>query len=214
MRNKPIPESAEFDDPLWTSSFLDLANSMIVLGARPKLIGRYTGLSIRAIRERYRRLVGKEAPGGRLQQTQTKAFSTPNSRGGHDWLVQAAAFAGVFLKIESAMNDEPVNRGWLLVTAYATYRRLTDPMLESTPKLNRLSLNTAYEIMTYLGYGSNRKFAPLSLQRCAVCGTGRLVVTEIETDSQSCPMCSINKRYVHLLNNVERNAAQKRLSAA
>ena len=214
MRYKPIPESASFDDPLWTSAFLDLANSMIIFGGRPKLIARYTGLSPKAIRERYRRLMGKEAPCGRLQQTLPRSFAIPHSRGSQEWLVQSAAFAGVFLKIEDAMkNDEPINRGWLLVTAFATYCHLTNPIQESAPKLTRLSLNAAYDLMTHLGYGSNRKLASLSLQKCAVCGAGRLVVTGIELDSQSCPMCAINKRYTQLLENSERNAVQKRSAA-
>ena len=126
----PIPEYAKFEDPLWTSRFLDLANAMVLMGAKPKLIARYTGLSSKAIAERYKRLTGQEAPAGRLQQTQPRHYALPHNRGGLDWNLQAATFSSIYLKIEKAL-DEPANRGWLLLTAYQAYYRLTDAMQQA-----------------------------------------------------------------------------------
>lgn len=204
----PIPESADINDPLWTSNFLDLANAMVLMGGKPKLIARYTGLPPKAIAERYKRLTGQEAPAGRLQQTQPKHYAVPHNRGGLDWNLQSAAFASIYLKIEKAL-DEPANRGWLLLTAYQAYVRLTDPLQQALPRLTRISLNNAYDLMTHLGYGYSRKSAPLSLKACGDCGGSYLVITEQELDHQGCPMCAIQRRYMQLVENSERISASR-----
>lgn len=204
----PIPESAKFDDPLWTSRFLDLANAMVLMGGKPKLIARYTGLSPKAIADRYKRLTGQEAPAGRLQQTQPKHYAIPHNRGGLDWNLQSAAFASIYLKIERAL-DEPANRGWLLLTAYQAYFRLTDSLQQALPKLSRITLNNAYDLMTHLGYGHGRKSAPLALKDCNDCGGSYLVITELELDHQTCPMCAIQKRFSKLVENSERISASR-----
>ena len=209
----PISEAAQYDDPLWTSRFLDLANAMVLMGGKPKLICRYTGLSPKALADRYKRLTGQEAPSGRLQQTQPKHYAIPHNRGGRDWNLQAAAFASIYLKIERAL-DEPANRGWLLFTAYQAYYRLTDPLQQVLPKLPRITLNNAYDLMTHLRYGHGRKSAPLILKDCHECGASYLVCNEIELDNQSCPMCAIQKRYVGLVENAERISASRKLAAA
>ena len=199
----PIPEYAKFEDPLWTSRFLDLANAMVLMGGKPKLIARYTGLSQKAIAERYKRLTGQEAPAGRLQQTQPRHYAIPHNRGGLDWNLQAATFSSIYLKIEKAI-DEPANRGWLLLTAYQAYFRLTDSLQQALPKLSRISLNNAYDLMTHLGYGHGRKSAPLRMKDCDDCGASYLVITELEFDHQSCPMCAIQKRFQMLVDNAEK----------
>lgn len=208
----PIPESAEVEDPVWKSRFLDLANTMVLLGGKPKLITRYTGLSSKAIADRFKRLTGQEAPAGRLQQMQPKHYAIAHNRGGLDWNIQAAAFASVYLKMEAALEG-PVNRGWLLTTAYQAYRYLTDPLQHHMPSLTRVSLNNAYDLMTHLGYGHSRQFAPLALTDCQVCGGSYLIVTEAERDGQSCPMCAIQRRFATLVSNSERIAAARQLAA-
>lgn len=204
----PIPESAQHDDPVWTSRFLDLANEMVLVGAKPKLIARYTGLSPKAIADRYKRLTNQPAPPGRLQQTQPKNFAVPHSRGGLDWNLQSAAFASIYLKLERAFV-ESVNRGWLLLTAYQTYHRLTDPLQRKLPRLCRININNAYDLMTHLRYGISRQGAPLALKDCPDCSASYLIITEIELDHQSCPMCAIQARYARLVENSERIATTR-----
>lgn len=208
----PIPETAQFDDPLWTSRFLDLAHAMIMLDGKPKLIARYTGLSAKSIADRYKRLTGHEAPAGRLQQAQPKHFAIPHNRGGLDWNIQAAAFAAVYLKIEAAL-DEPPNRGWLLTAAFQAYQRLTDPILAVMPDLPRVGFNTGYDLMTHLGYGYGRKSAALALKQCDVCGASHLIITTAELDNQSCPMCAIQRRYALLVENASRIQSCRRARA-
>ena len=209
----PIPESAQFDDPVWAGRFQDLANQMVLLSAKPKLISRYTGLTAKAISDRYQRLTGHVGSPGRLPQSQPKHYAIPHSRAGLDWTVQSAAFASIYLKLERAF-EEPVNRGWLLVTAFQAYQRLTDPLQRKLPRLCRINFNNAYDLVTHLRYGISRKDAPLALQNCSSCGTSYLVITELELDHQSCPMCAIQARYRLLVENSERISATRQASAA
>ncbi len=205
----PIPQHAEFDDPIWTGRFLDMANAMVLMGAKPKLIMRYTGLSQKAVTMRYKRLTGEEAPCGHNKTNLPKFFATPHNRGGLDFNMQAAAFAGIYLKLEEAMG-EPVNLGWLLLTSYQAYVRLTDTISEAVPKLTRLSINQAYTLATHLGISDRmRNSATLALKDCGDCGTNYLVLTEAEIDNQRCPMCAIHGRYATWIENGKKVAAAR-----
>lgn len=188
----PIPESAKFDDPIWISRFMDLADLMVSFGGKPKLICRYTGLPAKVVAVRYKALTGREAQAGRLPQSGPGHYALPNNRGGLGWNLQAAAFASIYLRMEAAL-DEPVNRGWLLATSYQAYLRLTDPLRMSIPDLQRLGFNVAYDLMTHLCRGRARKSPSLELRNCGVCGTSFLVVTGGLAKRQACPMCGIQR---------------------
>ena len=204
----PIPKSAQFDDPIWKSRFLDLANGMVMMEAKPVLIHRYTGLSPRVIAELYKRLTGREAPPGRLQQALPKHYAIYHNRGGLEWILQTAAYARTFLKFEKALDIVP-NHGWLLLHSYQAYLRLTDPLQQEIPSLSRVSLNNAYDMMIHLGVGPSRKGASLVLRDCEECGGSRLVVTDQELDHQTCPMCAIQKRYMKLVENSQKISADR-----
>lgn len=207
----PIPAHAEFDDPLWFGRFSDLANAMILLGAKPKLVANYTGLNQKSITERYRRLTGQEPPGGRMAQAQPKFFCNPNANG-HDFTLQSAIFATIYLKLERAM-DEPAHAGWLLVTAYQAYLRLTDSIADQLPRLNRLTLSHSYDLMMHVGF-RRRNMAAISLKECECCGTTYLVANDYEKDqAEECPLCAMQRRQEQLAVNLDRTK-QKRFAAA
>ena len=206
----PIPESAQFDDPIWKSRFLDLANGMVLMGAKPVLIHRYTGLSPKVIAELYKRLTGQEAPSGRLQQALPKHYAIPHNRGGLEWILQTAAYASTFLKFEKALDIVP-NRGWLLLHSYQAYMHLTDPLQQEIPRLSRVTLNNAYDMMIHLGVGPTRKGARLALRDCDECGGSHLVVTDQELDHQTCPMCAIQKRFMRLVENSQKISADRQM---
>ncbi|MBZ0096788.1 MAG: hypothetical protein K8H75_15645 [Sulfuricella sp.] len=195
----PIPESATIEDPLWTARFHDLANAMVLMSTRPKIISRYTGLSPRQVTERYVRLTNDVASPGRMGNGHPKRFAIPHDRGGLDWTIQSAVFTNCYLELEAAMG-ELVNRGWLLATTYHAYCRLTEPAFQET-KMRRLTINAAYDLMTHVGFGQYRKRAALAQQQCECCGTHFLVVTEAELDNQHCPMCALDKNYQRLVEN-------------
>lgn len=197
---EPIPEYASFDDPVWRGRFLDLANRMVLMRAKPVLIHRYTGLSPKIIAELYKRLTGEEAPSGRLQQALPKHYAIPHNRGGLEWILQTAAYASTFVKFEKALDVVP-NKGWLLLHSYEAYIRLTDKLQQEVPRLARVTLNNAYDMMIHLGTGPVRKGAKLALRDCPECGGSHLVVTDQELDHQACPMCAIQNRYLKLVEN-------------
>ncbi|MBX3669561.1 MAG: hypothetical protein KF778_14270 [Rhodocyclaceae bacterium] len=190
---KPIPLHAKLEDPVWTSRFLDLANTMVLFGGKPKLICRFTGLPAKAVAERYKLLTGRQAEAGRLPQAQPGYYACGHDNRNWDWNLQAAAFASIFLRIETAM-DEPVNLGWLLTTAYQAYYRLTDPLRVAIPDLQRVGFNSAYDLVRLLGFGEGRKSAPLALKDCKTCGASFLVIAKAPFRNHMCPMCGIQRR--------------------
>jgi hypothetical protein len=198
----PIPVSAFFHDPLWLGRFIDLANELVLMNAKPKIIARYTGLQSKAIATRYLRLNNTIAKKGRLKLASSRSFAAVHKRWGYDWNIQAATFASICLKIERSF-DFPLNRGWLLATAYKTYLSLTEGMMKPLPTLNRLTFDDAYDLMNH--FLPDR--AGLALHECNDCGTNYLVITEAELDGQNCPMCSMQQRFVNLLQNVEKITA-------
>lgn len=209
-QGSPIPANVDLDDPLWVGRFSDLANQMILLGAKPKLVACYTGLNQKAISERYRKLTGQEPPGGRMAQTQPKFFVASNANG-YDFNLQSAIFAKIYINLEAAMG-EPVHAGWLLVTAYQAYLRLTEDIASQVPRLARLTLGNAYDLMMHVGF-RRRHLATISLKECADCGSPYLVSTEVEKDACGCPLCAMQRRQDQLAVNLDRTK-QKRASGA
>lgn len=64
--------------------------------------------------------------------------------------------------------------------------------------MRRLSINSAYSLITHIGFGQYRKQAALAQMQCKCCKTNYLVVTEAELDNQNCPMCALDKNYRRL----------------
>ena len=191
----PIPDNADFRDPVWAPHFMQLANAFVLFGAKPKLITRYTGLAPKAIVERYLKLRGENPPHGRMQQTLAKTYATPSNRGSLPWTLQAAAFANIYRKLQTAYpRTTPINDGWMLAKAFETYTTLIEKQGNTDPRLG-LSITNAYDIKNYLNAGD------LALLACQDCGASYLILTDAELDGQNCPMCLIQKRYAMLVDN-------------
>lgn len=207
----PIPINAEFDDPLWMGRFSDLANEMILLGAKPKLVANYTGLPQKAISDRYRRLTGEDPPGGRMAQTQPKFFCAPNANG-FEFNLQSAIFAKIYIKLEEAMG-EPVHAGWLLVTAYQAYLRRTEAIADEVPRLSRLTLGNAYDLMMHVGF-RRRHMAAIVVKECGDCGSPYLLAAELERESCGCPLCAMQRRQDQLAVNLDRTRQNRKAVSA
>ena len=89
--------------------------------------------------------------------------------------------------------------------------RLTDPLQQEIPRLSRVTLNNAYDMMIHLGVGPTRKGARLALRDCDECGGSHLVVTDQELDHQTCPMCAIQKRFMRLVENSQKISADRQM---
>jgi hypothetical protein len=201
---QPIPKSASLSDPLWSGRLHDLADRMVSLEGKPKLIQYFTGLSSKTISTRYRLLRGTDAPAGRMGQTLPQHFVKAHNRGGQRFILQAASWASVFLSLEEATADafkEPVNRGWLLTSAMETYLDLTAPMRWREPDLPALTLNGAYELMNHLGYQDRRGNAALARACCSECHMMYLILRGGEPEDYDCPFCAIQHQKMQLVQN-------------
>lgn len=201
----PIPEDASYEDPLWEGRFSDLANAMVQYGAKPAIIRRFTGMANRQISLRYARLRDGVAKPGRLKSGLPRRFAIRQDRSSYDFILQSAVFAQVCMRIEDSFN-KPLNRGWLLVAAYRAYCRLTEQMVKHL-EIAPLDIDAAYDLMCHIGSTRYRQMAALQQRGCTSCGTQYLVLSDVEHDGQCCPMCAIDKRYRHL---VEQNELKRR----
>jgi hypothetical protein len=191
-----IPESAETDDPAWSGRFHELANAMVMYGAKSRLIQRFTGLKHKEIVQRCQILKGCEPAAGRLRSIKPARFVTRFDRSTNDFLLQCAAFAQCLTRIESAFT-EPLNRGWLLVMAYRTYDRLSERLVGAM-SLQKLDINVCWELMVHFGNARFRHLADIAQKSCSHCGTHFLALNAAEETSDFCPMCGIQQYYQRL----------------
>lgn len=188
----PIPHDATVDDPLWSARFHELANALILSGAKGKIVSWATGLTPKQVSNRYVKLCGKFPPLGRTGQGNPVSFARPTShRGGHAWTLQCAIFTGCYDRLKECMNG-PVHKAWLLYTAHETYIRLTeDAAIRGEP----IPINVAYDIVSH----TQGKQPTLKLHPCPDCEIRYLVLTSAELDHQDCPVCAIQKNCDHLI---------------
>ena len=201
---QPIPKSASLSDPLWSGRLYFLADRMVRLGGKPKLIQYFTGLSAKAISARYRLLCGTDAPAGRMGQTLPQHFAKAHNRGGQRFILQAATWASVFLNLEEATGDafkEPVNRGWLLTSALETYLGLIAPMRWREPDLPVITLNSGYELMNHLGHQARRGNSALARVCCSRCRMMYLILRGDDPEGYDCPFCAIQNHKTLLVEN-------------
>ena len=200
FQGSPIPKTATVDDPLWTARFHDLANALILCGAKGKIVSWATGLTQKQVSERYMKLCGQFPPLGRNGQAEPKNFARPSKKCGYGWILQCAIFAGCYDRLKECMI-EPVHKPWLLYTAYDAYRRLTQ--LDQA-RSEHIPINAAYDIVTH----TQCQCPTLKLHPCPECGIRYLVLTSAEMDNQNCPICAIQKNCDHLI-RTGTNAARK-----
>ena len=198
FQGTPIPDFASINDPLFAARFQDLANAMILHGAKGKLVQWATGLSAKQVTERYQKLCNTKPPLGRNGQADPKSFALPSQHKSRKWNIQSAIFASVYEQLRDSMV-EPVHKGWLLCTAYDSYVKLSncDPA-------DQIPFNNAYDIVNH----TQCKHPPLRLHPCKECGCSFLVLTNAELDNQECPVCAVGKRCEHLI-NIGSNRAKK-----
>ena len=204
FQGTPIPDYAKVDDPLWTARFHDLANTMILCGAKGKLVQWATGLSTKQVKERYQKLCSEKSPLGRNGQADPKTFALPSHHKSRAWNIQCAVFAGVYEKLRDSMT-EPAHRAWLLCTAYEIYTQLSTNV---NPE-DLVPFNNAYDIVNL----TQCKEPPLKRHPCSDCGVSYLVLTSAEIDNQDCPVCFMAKRCEHLI-SIGSNRTKKLSSEA
>jgi len=204
----PITRDAQPSDPRWEREFVELAHGLVMAGAKTKLIARYTGMSIRKIRSLYRLLRRMAAPAGPIVQGKARYYAVRITRTTSAWNIQCAIFLGCYERI-GMIAEEPLHRGWQLLTAFKIYLSVTEALKKSTAA-KRLDINQAYAVLTHCGFLEDPK-AELQRRECPSCLIRYPVVTTMPLKSQPCPVCSMNANSRRL---VEQGAPAGRKSAA
>jgi hypothetical protein len=201
----PIPE-ARPGDPRWEVAYLELANGLIMAGARAKLIERYTFLSHRRVSAMYRALRGISPPAGPTLQGKASYFTAANPESSAAWSIQCALFLACYERM-GTISTIPLQRGWRLLAAFNTYLNLTDSPNSSGP-VKRLNINQAYALLTYCGFLSAHSDAEVRRRRCPACSMNYPILANRKAESQRCPICAINANLQRLATQAG-NAARR-----
>jgi hypothetical protein len=161
-------------------------------GAKGKIIERFTHLSHRKVRKIYRALRRTAPPSGPVMQGSARYFARPSKRTPTEWSIQCAIFLACYERM-SKITTMPVQRGWLLLTAFNSYLSLTEKLHETT-SVKRLDINQAYALLSYCGFMMMSSGAKLQRRLCPNCSINYPVVADEAPDTQACPVCTINAK--------------------
>lgn len=186
----PIPEDARPRDPRWEVAYLELANGLIMAGAKAKLVELYTSVSHRRVSAMYKSLLGIKPPGGPLLQGKASYFTTSNPETTGAWSIQCALFLACYERM-GTVSKIPLQRGWRLLAAFNAYLSITEaPNASAVPK--RLDINQAYALLTYCGFLNTHGVAEVRRRQCPTCSINYPVLAIEKPESQGCPLCAMN----------------------
>lgn len=186
----PILEDARPGDPRWECAFLDLAHGLVMVGAKAKIIERFTDLSHRRIRSMYRALRGMSPPAGPVTQGSARFFAVPTRDTSEAWSIQCAIFLECFERT-GRITTMPLHRGWRLLAAFKSYLSITEKLNDAVA-VKRLDVNQAYALLTYCGFMTLPESAELQRRQCPVCMIKYPIVASEKLTTQRCPVCAIN----------------------
>ena len=201
---QPIPENARPGDPRWAVAFLDLAQGLVIEGAKAKLIERFTDLPRSKIKELYKALRGTPPPAGPVMQGSARYFALPGKHTSEALRIQCVIFLACYERM-AKISSTPVQRGWLLLAAFNSYLSITEEKLSPADAIKRLDINQAYALLSYCGFTTMPNGAELQLRQCEICSISYPVVAAEALDIQGCPVCAIDE-------NCERLAKQAPLA--
>lgn len=186
----PIPEDARPRDPRWAVAYLELANGMVMAGAKAKLIERFTELPHRRVSDMYKALRGTPPPAGPIMQASASYFTVPTGETSEAWVIQCAVFLECYERI-GKITAKPLQRGWRLLVAFNAYLSLTDD-LNQTATIRRLDINQAYALLTYCGFLNPQSVAEVKRRQCPTCFMHYPVLASKRPQAQRCPVCALN----------------------
>ena len=172
-------------------AFLDLAQGLVIAGAKAKLIERFTDLPRSKIKELYKALRGTSPPAGPVMQGSARYFAVPGKHTSEAARIQCAIFLACYERM-AKITSTPVQRGWLLLAAFNSYLSITEEKLSPADSIKRLDINQAYALLTYCGFMTMLNGAELQLRQCQICSISYPVVAAEALDIQGCPVCAID----------------------
>ncbi len=186
----PILEDARSGDPRWECAFLELAQGLVMAGAKAKIIERFTHLPHDKVSKMYKALRGTAPPSGPVMQGSARYFAVPSKETSEAWSIQCAIFLACYERM-GKITTMPVQRGWRLLAAFRSYLSITEKLNETT-SIKRLDINQAYALLTYCGFMTLPSNAELQRRQCPVCSINYPVVASEKLTTQGCPVCAIN----------------------
>jgi hypothetical protein len=192
----PITEDARPGDPRWSVPYLKLAEGLVAVGAKAKLIERFTDLPHSRVQLLYRAFRGTAPPAGPLTQGSARQFAVPGKHTSESLRIQCAIFLACYDRI-GRITPAPLQRGWRLLAAFNAYLDLTEKLTAKT-SVKRLDINQAYALLTYCGFLTLRAEAELQRELCPDCGIAYPVAVNEPRAKQSCPVCAINANCLRL----------------
>ena len=173
-----------------------LANSLVMAGARAKIIVHLTAVPLPKVSQLYRALRGTAPPSGPVLQGHARFFSRPSKYTSESWSVQSAIVLSCYDRMGQVL-EEPVQRGWQFLAAFNAYLSLTEK-LHQTDTIKRLDINQAYALLTHSGFLTHAANAELQRRQCPACLMNYPILMNQDINTQACPVCSINKNMLRL----------------
>ena len=192
----PIPENAKSDDPRWAVAFLHLAHGLVMVGAKAKIIERFTRSPHSRVREMYKALRGTDPPAGPVMQGSARHFALQGKHTSEASRIQCAIFLACYERM-GEITTTPVQRGWRLLAAFNAYLSLTEE-LNQAASTKQLDINQAYALLTYCGFMTRASGVEMQLKQCQVCSINYPIVANELLDAQGCPVCAINANCLRL----------------
>ncbi len=187
---QPIPENARPGDPRWALAFLELAQGLVIAGAKAKLIERFTDLPHSRVRELYQALRGIAPPAGPIVQGSARQFAMPSKHTSEAARVHCVIFLACYARM-GKITPTPLQRGWRLLAAFNSYVSITEMLNKAIP-VKRLDINQAYALLSFAGFLTLSGDAELQLRQCRTCLIHYPVVANEPLGEQGCPVCAIN----------------------
>ena len=192
----PIPEDARPADPKWAVAYLELANGLVMAGAKARLITRFTDMSLNRVRELYRALRGVDPPSGPLMQGKAGFFTRPGKHNSEAWNIQSAIFLACYDRM-GKITGQPLHRGWQLLASFTVYLSFTERQYAEM-RIKRLDINQAYALLSHARFLSPSAGGDMRRKECPSCRLSYPVAPADPLDTQKCPLCAINSNLNHL----------------
>lgn len=200
----PIPET-QSNDIRWQADHLRLADSLIQQGAKPKLIRRFTNLSKTEVRLLWHSVRQDKLASGPVGLQSPRFFTTARdsaSGPGPIWNIQGAMFLESVKWLQQSVPFK-VNKGWLLVNAFAAYQRMMNTF-DVNRSFKQLDINQAYSLMVLSGITNSQEYGEVALHKCNCHQRNYLIETALDISGQRCPLLLIEQHYQSLINAGQR----------
>jgi hypothetical protein len=183
-----IPANVDFNDPEWLGARLELAKSLVCVGAKAKIVERLTGVTHVFVTKMYRQIHNTNPPAGVVVTGTPQLFAGQSKNATASLAVSTAIFLNCYQQIGN-LTKWSVDSGWHLMAAFESYQ---DQIRSVPDTYRRLDINLAWASLGWAGFSRVSANAKIRLHRCPACLMHYPIVAALLPDAQDCPLCAIN----------------------